>query len=646
MHAREEALTPSPGSAAPDRPWAYHPGLDGLRALAVVGVWLFHDGRLRGGYLGVDLFFVLSGFLITSLLLAEHRRAGRIDLGAFWIRRARRLLPALFLVLAGVIGYAFTLAAPTELDSVRADGLATLGYVANWRSIASGLDYWTSFGGARSPLEHAWSLAIEEQFYLLWPLLVLAVLRLTRGRRGALLAVCVGLALASAVSMVALFDPEDTARAYLGTDTRATALLVGAAFACRAAPGRVLGRPGAVRWLDLAGLLALAALAVAWVLLDGKAPFLYHGGFWLTQLAVLVLIVVATEAPTSRLSRALAWGPLVAIGRVSYGVYLWHWPVFVVLRPERVGALDLFGVDGLGLSLLRALATAALAIASYRLVEQPIRARGLGRGRALVIVPATLALIVGGLFTATRPPDADEVTGSDAFSPDDTRVLVVGDSLSGALATCMRPLEGELHAQVFGEQGGCSILHDQFPLNPKQRGGDCDPTWSALSLVVRPDVTVVVLGGGYFASAKIDGQWQHACEPGWTREYRRELELHLSELQRHSGAVVLALVPYYKGKALAHLSDPPRVDCFNDTLRDIARAVPGVTTLDLMAEVCPGGTCKVDYEGQPIRKDGVHFSLPGCSGVARWALERLVEAARHARSQRAPDLVYPPPPGR
>jgi len=620
MHPRPQPPAPSPGT--PDRPWVYHPALDGLRALAVVGVWLFHDGHLRGGYLGVDLFFVLSGFLITSLLLVEHRRSGRIDLGAFWIRRARRLLPALFLVLAAVVVYALSLAAPTELAPLRADGLATLGYVANWHAIASGVDYWALLGGVRSPLEHAWSLAIEEQFYLLWPLVVLAVLHLARGRRAPLLAVCLGLALASAIAMLALFDPEDTARAYQGTDTRATALLIGAAFACRAAPGRWLGRPATAPWLDLGALLALAGLAFAWVLLDGQSTFLYHGGFWLTQLAVLALIAVATEAPTARVSRALAWAPLVAVGRVSYGVYLWHWPVFIVLHPERLG------LDGLGLTALRALATAALAIASYRLVEQPIRARGLGRVRALVVVPACVALIVGGLFAATRPPDAEAVADDHASSSQDTRVLVVGDSLSGALATCMRSFEQELHAQVFGEQGGCSILHDQFPLNPKQRGGDCDPTWSAVSLVVQPDVTLVVLGGGYFASAKIEGKWQHACQPGWTREYRRELEARLRELQRHSGTVVLALVPYYKGKALVHLSDPPRVDCFNDTLRDIARAVPGVTTLDLMAQTCPQGTCPVDHEGHPIRKDGVHYSLPGCSGIARWALERLVQTAR------------------
>ena len=620
-----EAVRGAPGSeghgCAP-RALPYYPALDGLRALAVIGVWLFHDGHLVGGYLGVDLFFVLSGFLLTSLLLVEWRTAGRIDLGAFWIRRARRLLPALFLVLAAVVGYAATLAAPTELETIREDGLATLGYVANWHAIASGSDYWALFGGARSPLDHAWSLAIEEQFYLVWPLVAILVLRLARGRRGALLTVCLALALASAVAMLLLFDPEASARAYQGTDTRATALLVGAAFACRAAPGRMLGRSSVSPWLDGAGLVALVGLAVAWVLLKGESPLLYRGGFWLTQAAVLVLIAAATEAPTGRLARALGSAPLVAIGRVSYGVYLWHWPIFVVLRPERVG------FDGLGLTALRALATAVLAATSYALVEKPLRAHGLGRMRAAIAVPVSIGALVLGLFSATAPPHDVGEDGSTA--PYATRVLVVGDSLAGSLATCMRPQAAAMHARIFGEPGGCSILHDQFPLNPKQRGGDCDRTWFGLGLAVRPHVTAVVLGGGYFASAKIDGRWQHACQPGWTREYRRELEIRLRELARHSGAVVLALVPYYKGKALAHIADPPRVDCFNDTLRDIAQAVPGVTLIDLMGEVCPGGVCKVDHDGQPIRKDGVHFSLPGCSDIAHWALDALLATGRPA----------------
>src|SRR5712692_9104137 len=148
--------------------------LDGLRGAAVVAVLLFHAGHLVGGYLGVDLFFVLSGFLITGLLLGEWGRSGRVGLGGFWARRARRLLPALFVMLGGGAAYAAFVASPTQLAGIRADAVATLGYVANWRSILSGHSYWTIFS-APSPLAHTWSLAIEEQFYLAWPLIVVGL---------------------------------------------------------------------------------------------------------------------------------------------------------------------------------------------------------------------------------------------------------------------------------------------------------------------------------------------------------------------------------------------------------------------------------------------------------------------------------------
>src|SRR6476619_6540265 len=187
--------------------WRHQPALDGLRGLAVAGVLLFHGGHLRGGYLGVDAFFVLSGFLITTLLLVEARTNGRVALGAFWARRARRLLPALACVIAFVTVYAAVLAKPAELATIRSDALATITYVANWRAIASSHDYWALFRQP-SPLEHTWSLAIEEQFYLLWPLLVAGIVVGSRtvitARR--VLVVSATLALASLAWSQIIFD--------------------------------------------------------------------------------------------------------------------------------------------------------------------------------------------------------------------------------------------------------------------------------------------------------------------------------------------------------------------------------------------------------------------------------------------------------
>ncbi|RQX06450.1 acyltransferase family protein, partial [Micromonospora globispora] len=213
---------------------AYQPALDGVRALAVAAVLAFHGGvaALPGGFLGVDAFFVLSGFLITSLLLAEHRDAGRIDLVAFWGRRVRRLLPALLLVLVVVLLVSRQLMPGTELGALRWDALAALGYVANWRMANRGGDYFAATGSP-SPLQHTWSLGIEEQFYLVWPLLLIVLLAWAARRRRlgvALLVILVG-AVGSALAAALLFAPDAVDRVYYGTDTRAVALLVGAALA-------------------------------------------------------------------------------------------------------------------------------------------------------------------------------------------------------------------------------------------------------------------------------------------------------------------------------------------------------------------------------------------------------------------------------
>ena len=252
--------------------------LDGLRGLAVVAVVIFHAGHLRGGYLGVDLFFVLSGFLITSLLLREHTTTGRIGLIGFWARRARRLLPALAVMLLGVALFAATIATPREIETLRGDVWATIGYVANWRAITSGHDYWALFRSP-SPLEHTWSLAIEEQFYLLWPLVIVGLAafgRNTLSRR------VIGLSLFGATGswliMQLTYDTANTARAYYGTDARAGALLIGAAIG--AAGGLRVGTPSATarRLIGAAGWTGALLLAVAWTRLSGDDPLFTASG--------------------------------------------------------------------------------------------------------------------------------------------------------------------------------------------------------------------------------------------------------------------------------------------------------------------------------------------------------------------------------
>ncbi|HEY3252384.1 MAG TPA: acyltransferase, partial [Polyangiaceae bacterium] len=361
------------------------PALDGLRGLALLGVLLFHaNGALPGGYLGVDLFFVLSGFLITSLLLAEQRETGQIALAPFWVRRARRLFPALLSLMPVVAIYGRYFARTDELLTVRAQALAALAYVANWQAIFRHQSYWQLFA-APSPLEHTWSLSIEEQFYVVWPVLLSFVLRRRSART--LLVLCLVLSALSMAAMLYLFDAGNTTRAYLGTDTRMAGILLGAALATLISPNDRFGAR-VVRVLDGCGLLAALGLAVAWATLRGTNAFLYHGGFWLTELAALSLIACAIAGERSWVARALSIRPLTWLGTISYGVYLWHWPVNVFLSPERTH------VHGLGLHVLRFTLTLVIAIVSYRFLEQPIRKHGVPFNRPLYIVPAAVALSV------------------------------------------------------------------------------------------------------------------------------------------------------------------------------------------------------------------------------------------------------------
>src|SRR5919199_276647 len=362
----------------------YLPGLDGLRALAVGAVLLYHAQApwLPGGFLGVDVFFVISGYLIASLLLAEWRERGRIDLKAFWLGRVRRLLPALYLLLAVTLAFS-VLFLPDEVARLRADAIAAFGYVTNWYLVFGHQSYFETVGRP-SLLQHLWSLAVEEQFYVLWPLLFAAGMSWGVScwrKRRLLVGVIVGAA-SSALLMAILYRPEvDPSRLYYGTDTRATALLVGVALAFVWAPGRSRTRTGWTLALlfDIAGLAALGGLVWFCAWLDESQSFLYQGGFALVALTSAVLIAAVVH-PQARLGAGLLGRqPLRWIGLRSYGIYLWHWPIFMVTRP----GLDV-PLDGLPLLALRLAATVVLAALSYRYVETPIRTGALGRAwRAL-----------------------------------------------------------------------------------------------------------------------------------------------------------------------------------------------------------------------------------------------------------------------
>lgn len=424
---------PGPATATPERRPDSILGLDGLRALSVLAVMAFHAhlDHLGGGFLGVEVFFVISGFLITGLLLKEHARSGGIRFGAFWLRRLWRLMPALLLLLLGVGSYGVLFMGPLA-SQFRLDLLASVGYLENWHQILSGSSY---FADAGLPLlRHLWSLAVEGQFYLVWPLLVAGLLRAGRGRRWPLALAAALLAALSMGLMFGLTDPFASGleasnrlnRAYLGTHTRALGLLVGALLAIFMAAPRPLPRR---RILDGAAALALVGLGLMVVQCGLQSPILYRGGLLLVD-GLTAVVLLALGAPgTGWLRRWLGCRPLELIGRRSYGLYLWHWPLFRLLNPEH----------GMGLPFFYSLlATGLINEGSYQLLEKPERREALRRWwrrskeqdafwRRQLPHLAACALIMAGVWEtvalAERAPYVDPIqasiqAGATALDPD------------------------------------------------------------------------------------------------------------------------------------------------------------------------------------------------------------------------------------
>ena len=378
-----QSSTSSTTSSAAGKP--YFPALDGIRALAVIAVVLYHLGGtlMPGGFLGVTVFFVISGYIITTLLLHEYASTERIDLKAFWVRRIRRLLPAVLALIAGTAALC-TVFNHVMLTKMRPDIIPSVFFVNNWWQIAHNVSYFSALGDP-SPLTHFWSLAIEEQFYLVWPVVLLVLMgtrmRKRTVRRGVLLA-----AAASAIAMVVLYNPaQDPSRLYYGTDTRAFSLLLGVwlAFIPRSQmtprhlmnflfPKRFAKQPARdpnvpARSLDLIGGVGLIGLMALFFLSNGYTSFQYRGGMLLCSLFTLMLIAAAVQ-PTGFFERILAVKPLVWIGKRSYSIYLWHYPLLLLMNP----ASDLTQ-DPWWQTLTQLAIVLAAAELSYRFVETPFR---------------------------------------------------------------------------------------------------------------------------------------------------------------------------------------------------------------------------------------------------------------------------------
>jgi peptidoglycan/LPS O-acetylase OafA/YrhL len=356
----------------------YMPGLDGLRAVAVLGVIVYHLGidALPGGLLGVSVFFTLSGYLITDLILEQHRR-NEFSLRSFWVARARRLLPALFVMLLVVAAWV-TAVGPHQGTEFRTAAATAVAYVNNWWLVFRDVSYFAQFD-APGPLNHLWSLSVEEQFYVIWPLLVVAALALIperpRSLRPRTALVLLGLTGASALLMTALFEPgADPSRVYYGTDTRAAELLMGGALAMIWPSQRIRAEipRGARALIEGGGVAGLAVITAMFLFVGEFSSFLYRGGFVLLSIGV-ALTTASLAHPASRLDRIIGARPMRWIGARSYGIYLWHFPIIVLTTPEGSAS------PGLVRGALQVAATFAVAALSWRFIEEPIRHGALGR---------------------------------------------------------------------------------------------------------------------------------------------------------------------------------------------------------------------------------------------------------------------------
>ncbi len=624
----------------------YAPGLDGVRALAVAVVLAFHAGiaTVPGGFLGVDVFFVLSGYLITALLLTRWYDTGRVDLRRFYLGRARRLLPAVVVMLIVVV-LACSLVAPDELGRLRGDVVAALAYATNWTQIVWNRSYFAALGRP-SLLQHLWSLAVEEQFYLLWPLVLVVCLRW--GGRRVLLAVAAAGALASSVAMAALYSPgTDAARVYYGSDTHAAPLLVGACLAVvtvgRAVPRAVVLDVGA-----LAGAVALGWCVLRWT---SDTPALYRGGYLLVGLATAA-VVIAAGTPGTWTGRALGVSALRWVGVRSYGIYLWHWPVFTLTRPR----LDV-PLTGLPLLAGRLAVTVGLAAASYRWVERPIREHGLAvvagqvrraaaRARRSVLLPvaAGATVLAAGMQLATASGPGGTAVANDqgtrptvhiqaaprpaaARFPTPVRVTFVGDS-QGMTLLLNRPAGLETSLELHdGTVEGCGVMLGRITSRRgEQRDlgaecGDWPQKWRAAVTSTRAQIAVVEIGAWDVFDDTVDGRTLRFGTPEWDREFTARLETGTGLLTAAGAQVALMGVPCYRPVdgggllALPERGDDARTRHLDDLLRaSAARRPDRVFFVDPPHEFCddPAIASNLSY-----RWDGVHYYKPGAALVFR-----------------------------
>jgi peptidoglycan/LPS O-acetylase OafA/YrhL len=633
----------------------YVGGLDGLRAIAVAAVVLYHfEPRvLPAGFLGVDVFFVVSGFLIARLVTREIERSGTVSLGNFWARRARRLLPALATVTLVVLGICAVKLSNAEIHDIRAQALGTLFYCANWVMILAKSNYFTSIGRP-SPFLHMWTLAVEEQFYLVLPLVLFAARRAVVRRPLRAAAIALVGAVASTIWMGVLVSPTgDPSRAYLGSDSHAMGLLVGVALGVVAGAGRpweaFRGWIGSnARAARAAPLLALAALVAILVIMRGANDhtlFLYRGGFLVFAVLCAIVIAVVVAQPAAPIARWLRAPWLVTIGLRSYSLYLWHWPV-------RVFIVETPALHGVALFAVRVVVSVVPAEMSFRFIERPFRVGKVARrsgSRGAIAYFAALTLATGVLVATVDAPRAlpptdlakiPEISGND--DPNALRVDTFGDSTALVFG-----LSGAAHARQLGisvggdAQLGCGVVQTDHVTRGRIIGSPavCADWRARWQETMRRDPLARL--------ALMTGAWEVLDQSttagivrfgsrGWTDLISSSLRTALGVLGADGRTVYLFEVPCFGAGDVANpypeRSDPARIAAVNQIFADVARSMPRVQVVHWRTLVCPGGKRAESIGGVRVwQADDEHLSDGGAVVVWKWWLPQL-RAARGAGS--------------
>jgi peptidoglycan/LPS O-acetylase OafA/YrhL len=660
----------------------YAPGLDGIRAFAVAAVVAYHIGTtsgavvLPGGFLGVDVFFVLSGYLITSLLVVETNQHGRISIRKFYVRRARRLLPALFALLL-IVGAVGALWLPQQAARLRGDLIAALGYYTNWWLIAENSSYFATDGDRPALLTHLWSLAVEEQYYLIWPLILVA-LAAVRARRGVMLVIVLAGVVASAVAAAMMYDPfSDPSRVYYGTDTRAVAPLLGAALALAVRPWKHRRRisRGLRRTLDTAGIMALLGLAVVAAVLSDSDDVLYLGGF--SAIALLGAVVVGVAGhPGTALGEMLGTQPLRWLGERSYAIYLWHWPVCVLTRP----GTDI-PVTGWANAALRVAIAIVLADLSYRFIETPIRRGGFlavlrppaGQVRTLApvfrVATLTVVMIVGGAFVgvslstqsatpaaggpvdsapdATLGPLVPEVSATPVPGatkppkttpppqrPKGTTVAFFGDSQAMTLLINKPADLGKYINAIDASIEGCGVLLGNVASRSGERRNltnNCrnwKPEWNRKVNNLRPEIAVIMIGAWDVFDLTLDGTKMTFGSADWDANFMLNLTAGVDVLRAAGSDVALSLLPCYRplDKSAGfwpERGDDERTRHVNELLTTAAQGYGDeVHVLEPPTEFC---TKPSIAKNTAYRWDGIHYYKKGAALYFRRVLPQLLQ---------------------